>query len=175
MVFKFPQVDYGHEEVKVKWGGDPRRYNTNSKEFLVDETGRVSGVRTCLVEFERNELGQFKFPPKDVPGTEKIYPCQLVLLSMGFIGPEKYSFQEFELETERNNIKTPKGKYSTSVEKVFAAGDCRRGQSLVVWAITEGRQAAREIDEYLVGSSVLPAPGGIAIPKFNSEITVKQG
>ena len=169
------QVDYGHEEVRVKWGGDPRRYNTNSKEFLVDENGRVSGVRTVLVEFERDAQGRFKFPPKDVPGTEKIYPAQLILLAMGFIGPEKYSFEEFKLDTERGNIKTPKGQYNTSVENVFAAGDCRRGQSLVVWAITEGRQAAREVDEYLMGSSLLPTVGGIVVPKINQEVVVKQG
>ena len=159
----------------MKWGGDPRRYNTNSKEFLVDENGRVSGVRTVQVEFERDAQGRFKFPPKDVPGTEKIYPCQLVLLSMGFIGPEKYSFEEFQLETERGNIKTPKGKYKSSVDNIFAAGDCRRGQSLVVWAITEGRQAAREVDEFLMGTSLLPTVGGIVVPQANQEIVVKQG
>ena len=94
---------------------------------------------------------------------------------MGFIGPEKYSFQEFQLETERGNIKTPKGKYRTSIDNVFAAGDCRRGQSLVVWAITEGRQAAREVDDYLMGSSLLPIVGGIVLPTFNQEIVVKEG
>ena len=159
----------------MKWGGDPRRYNTSSTEFLVDENGRVSGVKTVLVEFEKDAQGMWKFPAKNVPGTEKIYPCQLILLAMGFVGPEKYSFEEFQLDTERGNIKTPRGQYRTNVDSVFAAGDCRRGQSLVVWAITEGRQAAREVDEFLMGSSLLPTVGRIVVPKINQETVVKAG
>ena len=86
----------------------------------------------------------------------------MVLLAMGFLGPEKAIIQELELEQDaRSNISTPKGRYSTSVPRVFASGDCRRGQSLVVWAISEGRQSAREIDEFLMGTSTLAAVGGV--------------
>ena len=126
----------------TKWGGDPRRFNTQSKEFLVDEaTGRVRGVRTTLVEWNKDPAtGRWQL--KEVPDSEKVYPCQLVLLAMGFIGPEQYVIKNMAVDTDgRSNVKTPTGKYATSIDKVFAAGDCRRGQSLVVWAITEGRHA----------------------------------
>merc|ERR1719309_1050127 len=102
----------------------------------------------------------------EVPGTEKTYKTQMVLLAMGFLGPEQAVVDELKLEKDpRKNIKTPSGGYSTSVEGVFAAGDCRRGQSLVVWAIMEGRQAAREVDTFLMGSSCLPGPGGVVMPE----------
>ena len=103
----------------------------------------------------------------EVPDSEKIYPCQLVLLAMGFLGPEDTIFNELKVDRDgRSNVKTGNG-YSTSMEKVFAAGDCRRGQSLVVWAITEGRQAAREVDLYLMGETALPVPGGVIHPEVN--------
>ena len=158
------KVDYGHEEVVTKWGGDPRRYNTMSKKFLKDDNGRVSGIETVMVEWTKDENGRWKMA--EVEGSEKTYECQIVLLAMGFLGPEKAILEELELEKDpRGNIKTPKGKYSTNMNGVFAAGDCRRGQSLVVWGITEGRQAAREVDVYLSGSSALPGPAGIIIPQ----------
>jgi glutamate synthase (NADPH/NADH) len=158
------KVDYGHEEVVTKWGGDPRRYNTMSKQFLKDDNGRVSGIETVMVEWTKDENGRWKMA--EVEGSEKTYECQIVLLAMGFLGPEKAILEELELEKDpRGNIKTPKGKYSTNMNGVFAAGDCRRGQSLVVWGITEGRQAAREVDVYLSGSSALPGPAGIIIPQ----------
>merc|ERR1712012_94841 len=166
---QFPRlfkVDYGHEEVKVKWGGDPRRYNTMSKRFLADDEGRVSGVETVLVEWTKDDKGAWRMA--EVPGSEKTYKCQMVLLAMGFLGPEKYVLDQLELEKDgRGNIKTPAGQYSTNHPGVFAAGDCRRGQSLVVWGITEGRQAAREVDTYLQGSSALPGPAGVILPSEN--------
>jgi len=166
---QFPRlfkVDYGHEEVSVKWGGDPRRYNTMSKRFLGDDKGRVSGVETVLVEWTKDENGRWKMA--EVPGSEKTYKCQMVLLAMGFLGPEKYVLDQLELEKDpRGNIKTPSGQYATSFPGVYAAGDCRRGQSLVVWGITEGRQAAREVDTYLMGSSALPGPAGVILPQEN--------
>ncbi|XP_071536685.1 uncharacterized protein [Panulirus ornatus] len=156
-VFK---VDYGHEEVKVKFGRDPREYSTLTKEFLDDGTGRVAGVRTVKVEWTKDESGRWKMD--EVEGSEKVFKADLVLLAMGFLGPERYIIKELEMEQDpRSNICTPAGKYSTSVDKVFAAGDCRRGQSLVVWAINEGRQAAREVDAYLMESSMLPLSGGV--------------
>lgn len=156
-VFK---VDYGHEEVKVKFGKDPRAYSTLTKEFLDDGSGKVAGVRTIQVEWTKDENGRWKMD--EVEGSEKVYKADMVLLAMGFLGPEKYIISELELEQDpRSNIRTPNGKYSTSVDKVFAAGDCRRGQSLVVWAINEGRQAAREVDAYLMNISTLPVTGGV--------------
>lgn len=137
-----------------------------SKEFLKDPTtNRVTGIKTVMVEWNKNEKGQWQM--KEVPDSEKTYPCQLVLLAMGFLGPEPYATKELDLVKDpRSNIKTAgDGAYRTSMDKVFAAGDCRRGQSLVVWAISEGRQAAREVDEFLMGESMLPGPGGIIKPK----------
>merc|ERR1719189_512407 len=110
----------------------------------------------------------------ELENSEKIYPCQLVLLAMGFLGPEDSVFGQLQVERDaRSNVKT--NNYATSINKVFAAGDCRRGQSLVVWAITEGRQAARAVDQFLMGSSLLPTVGGIVVPKINHEVVVKQG
>jgi glutamate synthase (NADPH/NADH) len=175
---QFPRlfkVDYGHEEVAVKWSaGDPRRYNTMSKEFLVDDNGRVSGIRTVLVKWEKDEAGRWQM--SEEPDSEKVYPCQLVMLAMGFLGPEKAVIEQLELEQDpRSNIKTEGGHYATSVPGVFSAGDCRRGQSLVVWAITEGRQAAREIDEYLMGHTLLPHLGGVIKPKAESIVKIRSG
>jgi len=168
---QFPRVfkvDYGHEEVSVKWGGDPRKYNTTSKAFHSDENGRVSGVDTVQVAWTKDDNGRWKMG--EVPGTEKTYKTQMVLLAMGFLGPEKYVIDDLKLEQDpRSNIKTPAGKYGTNVKGVFAAGDCRRGQSLVVWAIMEGRQAAREVDAFLMGSTALPSHGGIIVPEVTPQ------
>jgi glutamate synthase (NADPH/NADH) len=163
-------VDYGHEEVSVKWGGDPRRYNTLSKRFIADTSTnhhRVAGVETVEVEWTKDAAsGQWKM--REVPGTEKTYPCQLVLLAMGFLGPERPLLDQLGLSLDgRGNIKTAEKCFATSELGVFAAGDCRRGQSLVVWGIAEGRQAAKEVDTYLMGSSYLPGPAGIIIPPEN--------
>ncbi|XP_015120846.1 glutamate synthase [NADH], amyloplastic isoform X2 [Diachasma alloeum] len=160
---QFPRVfkvDYGHEEVALKFGGDPRQFSTLSKEFLDDGTGNVAGIRTVTVEWTKDEAGRWKMA--EVEGSEKIYKCNLVLLAMGFLGPEKYIAEELKIKLDgRGNYETPGGKYSTSLDGIYAAGDCRRGQSLVVWAISEGRQAAREIDYALMGRTTLPGPGGI--------------
>jgi NADPH-dependent glutamate synthase beta chain and related oxidoreductases len=94
---------------------------------------------------------------KEIPGTERVWKADLVLIAVGFEGPEQTLVQQLGLETDRrSNVKAEYGKYRTNVEKVFAAGDMRRGQSLVVWAINEGREAAREVDRYLMGSTQLP-------------------
>nr|XP_046492605.1 glutamate synthase [NADH] isoform X2 [Neodiprion pinetum] len=156
-VFK---VDYGHEEVSLKFGRDPRQFSTLSKEFLGNDKGHVTGIRTVTVEWTKDEAGRWKMD--EVPNSEKTYKCDLVLLAMGFMGPEKYVATDLEAKLDgRGNYETPGGKYSTSISGVFAAGDCRRGQSLVVWAIAEGRQAAREVDKSLMGSTTLPSPGGV--------------
>ncbi|XP_055532181.1 uncharacterized protein LOC129722612 [Wyeomyia smithii] len=161
---KIFRVDYGHEEVRVKWGKDPRQYSTTTKEFISDGNGHIKGVNTIEVEWTQSPTGQWKMA--EVPGTEKHFPADLILLAMGFLGPEQAAPTEMKLELDgRGNIKTSVGTYGTAKPKVFAAGDCRRGQSLVVWAISEGRQAARQIDCYLMGKpSSLPGPGGVVDP-----------
>ncbi len=125
------------------------------KRFVGDDEGRVKELVTVEVKWERNEKGQFI--PREQPGTEKTRPAQLVLLAMGFLGPEQALLKDLKIETDaRSNIKADFEKYTTSIKGVFAAGDCRRGQSLVVWAINEGRGAARECDRNLMGSTDLP-------------------
>jgi len=100
----------------------------------------------------------------EVPGSERIFECDLCILAMGFVGPEREVVDQLKLDSDpRSNIKTPTDKYNTTAARVFAAGDCRRGQSLVVWAIHEGRQAARQVDHYLMGKTTLAGPGGIVM------------
>lgn len=149
------KMDYGQEEAAAKYGADPRVYLTTAKKFLSDENGNVSGIHLVQIKWDKNEKGQFV--PVDVPGTDKIVPAQLVLLAMGFLGPEQPLLESLAVERDpRSNVKADHGKFSTSIPKVFAAGDCRRGQSLVVWAFNEGRGAARECDRFLMGSTSLP-------------------
>jgi glutamate synthase (NADPH/NADH) small chain len=152
------RVDYGHEEAEAVFGRDPREYQILSKEFLSDGAGHVSGVRTVRVDWKRKEDGGWDM--SEVPGSEQIFPAQLVLLAMGFLGPEKYLADALGVTIDpRSNFQAKHGEFATNLPGVFAAGDCRRGQSLVVWAINEGRGAARAIDTYLQGESFLPAPG----------------
>ena len=149
------RVDYGHVEVAAKFGDDPREYSILSKEFIAGTDGQVRGIRTVQVEWNKDDSGRFQMA--EIPGSEKEFKADLVLLAMGFLGPEDTIVGKLGLETdERSNFKADYGSYATSIEGVFAAGDCRRGQSLVVWAINEGREAAREVDRYLVGSTSLP-------------------
>ena len=152
---KIYRLDYGQEEAAAKFGEDPRVYINTATKFEGDETGHVKAVHTVQVQWERNNQG--KFIPQHVPGTEKVVPAQLVLLAMGFLGPEQPLLDTLGLERDaRSNVKADYGKYTTSIPGVFAAGDCRRGQSLVVWAFNEGRGAARECDRYLMGVTNLP-------------------
>ena len=152
------RVDYGHEEANAKFGRDPREYQIMSKEFLMDDAGNLRGIKTVEVEWTKDESGKWSMAERD--GTEKEWPAQLILLSMGFLGPEQYVPESLGLDVdERSNFRAQHGEFATNIDKVFAAGDCRRGQSLVVWAINEGRGAARAIDIFLEGSSNLPAPG----------------
>lgn len=152
---KIYKMDYGQEEAAAKFGADPRAYQRTVKRFNGDANGAVKEVVTVGIVWEKNEKGQLI--PVEVPGTEEVQPAQLVLLAMGFLGPEQELLKDLEIETdERSNIKAEHGKFATNVKGVFAAGDCRRGQSLVVWAINEGRGAARECDRYLMGETELP-------------------
>jgi glutamate synthase (NADPH/NADH) small chain len=152
---KIYRLDYGQEEAAAKFGADPRVYLTTARKFIGDDKGWVKEVPTVQVEWERNDKGQFV--PKEVPGTEQARPVQLVLLAMGFLGPEQPLLEDLGLHRDpRSNVKAEFEKYSTNLKGVFAAGDCRRGQSLVVWAFNEGRGAARECDRYLMGRTDLP-------------------
>ena len=152
---KVYKLDYGQEEAAAKFGADPRGYLTTVKKFVGDADGHVKELVTVEIKWAKNEKGQFV--PEEQPGTEKTRPAQLVLLAMGFLGPEQALLKEINLETDpRSNIKAEHEKYITNLKGVFAAGDCRRGQSLVVWAINEGRGAARECDRYLMGATDLP-------------------
>ncbi len=152
---KVLKVDYGQEEAAAKYGADPRTYLTTATKFEGDADGNVTAVHTVQVAWGKNEKGQFV--PTPVPGTEQVRPAGLVLLAMGFLGPEQQLPEALGIERDgRSNIKADYGQYATSLPGVFAAGDCRRGQSLVVWAFNEGRGAARECDRYLMGNSELP-------------------
>jgi len=124
----------------------------------------VKGIKTVEVEWTKDPSGRWAM--KERPDSEQTFKCDLVLLAMGFLGPEKTIVEELSLTQDpRSNIDTAKSPYTTSVPKVYAAGDCRRGQSLVVHAINEGRQAARQIDLDLMGHTSLAGPGGVVIPK----------
>ncbi|REK26308.1 MAG: glutamate synthase subunit beta [Planctomycetota bacterium] len=151
------RVDYGHEEVAAKFGDDPRSYCVMSKEFLDDGNGKVAGIRTVQVDWVKDNG---RFQPVEIEGSEREWKADLVLLAMGFLGPEQYILDGLDVELDgRGNYQAEHGRFATSLEGVFAAGDCRRGQSLVVWAINEGRGVARAVDQYLMGVSSLPAPG----------------
>ncbi len=149
------KMDYGQEEAAARYGADPRVYLTTAKKFVGDAQGNVTGVHLVQIKWDKNEKGQFV--PVDIPGTDRVVPAQLVLLAMGFLGPEQPLLEALGVERDpRSNVKADHGRFSTSLPKVFAAGDCRRGQSLVVWAFNEGRGAARECDRFLMGATELP-------------------
>jgi glutamate synthase (NADPH) small chain len=152
---KIYKLDYGQEEAKELFGDDPRKYLVTAKRFVGDEQGQLKEIHIVRIEWARDDQG--RFVPKEVPGSEQVLPAQLVLLAMGFLGPEDTILDGLGVERDaRSNAKAEHEKYATNIEGVFAAGDMRRGQSLVVWAINEGRGAARECDRYLMGSTELP-------------------
>jgi len=154
------RTDYGHSEVAAHFGQDPREYCISTKEFVVDEEGKLKGLETVRVEWTKDSGGRWKM--EEVVGSQKFFPAQLVFLALGFLGPQQELIKDNNIKTDgRSNIQTPAKGYATSLPGVFAAGDCRRGQSLIVWGINEGRGAAAEIDSYLSGSTRLPAAGGI--------------
>jgi len=137
------RVDYGHEDATSVFGQDPSHYQLLTKAFIKDDNGNVSGLKTINVEFEEGKLNE-------ISGTEKTWDAQLVLLSMGFVSPEHYLSEDAKINLDdRGNYKAEYGEYSTSKLGIFTAGDCRRGQSLVVWAINEGRGVAKSVNTYL--------------------------
>lgn len=151
---KVYKMDYGQEEAAAVQGEDPRQYLISSSKFVGDENGNVKAIHVHNIEWA-NENG--RFIPRKVEGSERIIDADLVLLAMGFLGPEATIAEELGIELDaRSNVKAEYGTFATSVDKVFAAGDMRRGQSLIVWAINEGRAVARECDRFLMGSTKLP-------------------
>ena len=148
------KLDYGQEEGKALFGNDPRRFDTNTVKFIDDGHGRVKALQSIDLDWGKPANGA---PFSPVEGSEKEWPADLILLAMGFSGPEDEVLTQLGVERDpRSNAQAEYGKYATNVDNVFAAGDARRGQSLVVWAIHEGRGAAREVDRYLMGSTDLP-------------------
>ena len=148
------KVDYGQEEAICLYGKDPRNYLISTKKIVGNEKGEVKEVHTVEISWVKNSSG--RMVPQEIPGSEKVWKADLVLLAMGFLGPEDTIPKELMLERDsRSNVQAEYEVFETNVEKVFAAGDMRRGQSLVVWAIQEGKLVAREVDKYLMGKSVL--------------------
>jgi glutamate synthase (NADPH) small chain len=156
---KVYKLDYGQEEAAARFGDDPRQYLISTEKFVGDAVGNVKAIHTSRIEWVKGDDGRFF--SKKIAGTEKILSAQLVLLAMGFLGPENQLLEKLEVEMQKlpngtHNVKADYGKFQTNIPNVFAAGDMRRGQSLVVWAINEGRGAARECDRWLMGETVLP-------------------
>ncbi len=150
-------MDYGQEEAAARFGDDPRQYLVTAKRFVGDENGQVKEIEIVGIEWNKDDQG--RFVPHEIPGSKRVLPAQLVLLAMGFLGPEDAIAEQLEIERDpRSNYQAEHEKYTTNIPGVFSAGDCRRGQSLslVVWAINEGRGAAREVDRYLMGETQLP-------------------
>ena len=147
---KVLKVDYGAEESIAKFGKDPRVYETTVKE-VISENGHIKAVRTVEVEFQVKD-GKRQLVERS--GTEKTLPCDLLLVAAGFTGCEEYTANAFGVELgERGTVKALETGYATTVPKIFTAGDMHRGQSLVVWAIAEGRECAKQIDDYLMGKA----------------------
>ncbi len=149
------KTDYGQQEAIAVQGSDPRNFSVMTTKFEGGEDGNLTALHIVEVEWVKDENGRFM--PKAVEGTEQRIEADLVLLAMGFLGPEDPVAEQLGVERDpRSNYKAEHEVYATNVEGVFATGDCRRGQSLVVWAINEGRGCAREVDKYLMGDTILP-------------------
>lgn len=147
-------LEYAYEEAEAKFGRDPREYSIQTKKMVADKNGKLKELHTIQMEKVKNEHGKYEF--RELPGTEKVWPAQLVFIAIGFEGTEQPLLKQFGVNSVNNKISAAYGDYQTNIDGVFAAGDARRGQSLIVWAINEGREVAREVDRYLMGSSVLP-------------------
>jgi glutamate synthase (NADPH/NADH) small chain len=149
------KLDYGQEEAEALFGADPRRYVTVTKRLVGDAAGNVKELQTVEVEWVKN--GDGRLAMKEKPGSERVWPADLVLLAMGFVGPEKEGMlAELGVKLDPRGNVAVDGNKQTSVPKIFAAGDMSRGQSLIVWAIQEGRAAAKGVDKFLMGETLLP-------------------
>jgi len=152
---KVCKTDYGQEEAAAVFGEDPRVYQATVKEFIVDDQGNVCKARIVRLESKLDEASK-RYQMVEVPGSETEVEIDLVLIAAGFLGTQPYVTEAFGVELDaRTNVKTAAGKYQTNVDKVFVAGDMHRGQSLVVWAIREGREVAKAVDASLMGYSNL--------------------
>ena len=148
-------MDYAQKEAAAIYGDDPRTFAVETKEFISDENGNVKELITVQLNEYKDENGNLV--AKEIPGTEKVWPVQLVLIAAGFRGPEDLLPDQLKLpRDERTNVKVEHEKYTTHIPGLYVAGDMRRGMSLIVWAINEGRGAAREVDRYLMGETNLP-------------------
>lgn len=148
---KILKTDYGQQEAIAVFGSDPRIYETTVKEFIKDSKGDLKQVKIVKLNWQKDEkTGRMQM--SEIPGSEQILDVDLVFIAAGFLGSEEYVTKEFAVKcTDRTNVRTKQGEYSTSQKGIFTAGDMHRGQSLVVWAIREGREAAREVDKDLMG------------------------
>lgn len=154
---KISKTDYGQEEAIALCGRDPRIYESTVKEFIKDKSGILKAVKIIRLKPEIDPRTG-RITPKELPGTEQLLEADIALIAAGFLGSQKYVTDAFKIETDpRTNVKTEEGKYKTNTDKIFATGDMHRGQSLVVWAIREGREAAREIDQSLMGYTNVPS------------------
>ena len=148
---KVCKTDYGQEEAIALFGHDPRIYESTVKEFVKDKNGNLKAVKIVKLRREKDEAGG-RMAMKEVEGSEQSLPAEIVLIAAGFLGSQKYVTDDFKVAVnQRTNVDTAPGGYETSVKNVFTAGDMHRGQSLVVWAIREGREAAKAVDESLMG------------------------
>lgn len=141
-------MDYAYKEAEAKFGDDPRQYSIQTKKIVADENGNLKELHTIQMEKLRDEEGRYYF--KEIPGTEKIWPAQFVFIAIGFEGTEQPLLSQFGVKAVNQRVSAKYGEFNTNVEGVFAAGDARRGQSLIVWAINEGREVAREVDKYVM-------------------------
>jgi glutamate synthase (NADPH/NADH) small chain len=141
-------MDYAYKEADAKFGEDPREYSIQTKKIIADENGNVKELHTIQMEKLKNEAGRYYF--KEIPGTEKVWPAQFVFIAIGFEGTETPLLNQFGVKAVNQKVQAAYGEFKTNVKGVFAAGDARRGQSLIVWAINEGREVAREVDKYLM-------------------------
>jgi glutamate synthase (NADPH) small chain len=147
-------MDYAYEEATAQFGSDPREYSVQTKKLVADENGNLKELHTIQMKRTSDKNGNLSF--EEIPGTEKVWPADLVFIAIGFEGTEQPVLKQFGVETKNNKVDAKHGDYKTNVDGVFAAGDSRRGQSLIVWAIQEGRDCAKEVDKHLMGSTVLP-------------------
>lgn len=147
-----------HEE------GTDREWNINTKEFIADKKGCLKAIKTVRVEWKKDLQGKYSF--QEVEGSEKEWPCELALLALGFSGPEDTLAHQLDLKTDSRSNYVTNDSYQTSKKHIFVAGDMRRGQSLIVWAIAEGRECAYHVDQFLMGSSGLPTKGNGDLPRI---------
>lgn len=159
------RIDYGHSEVKEHYGRDPREYSILAKEFVGNDKDEVKAIKAVRVEWKKSASGVWQMV--ELPESEEIFEADVVLLSMGFVGPELIEDPNV-VKSQRGTISTVNdASYSVDDHKTFAAGDCRRGQSLIVWAIQEGRKCAAAVDQLLMGQTSLPGNGGIVRRNFS--------